>query len=810
MTSIADSRAGRRRLTAAMLCATAMTAPFAVTPAIAQEAASIDSNTIIVTAQRRDEALEDVPMTVTVLSDETLANAGVNSVRDLATVTSGFQLGNAGSISQPAIRGVTTTNAGSYENNVAVFIDGVYQAVPAAVNIDLPNISNIQILKGPQGTLYGRNATGGAVLIGTVEPGEDWEGKAEVTYARFDDKRASGYVAGPLSDGIGLMISGYTRRTDGYYKLMSRSTPGKTVGNTFGLGQDAIRAKLNLDLSSAFRVKLGYGYTRVDDPRGVHFSQIENWTGNPALPGNETNPTKEYETAYNLNPQIDYKQHEFFGVVEFDTGVGTIKSLTARSIGKNSTNYDFGGTYRPDSFAFSKTRDTMWQQSVDWTIDAIDNVDLIIGGTYYNLKSGFDEPNTFALGPASLGAPYPHPSVSEVPLSSYLTFFARDFDRTKEAWAGFFDATFHATDRLSINVGGRYSKETQRVIGIATGLPGQAYNTLDYEALTGTRFKSTYKKFTPRASIRFEVAPRTNIYASYSKGFRGGEWNSSVPNNNPAFWQDVDQETIDAFEVGVKSAGSRLRFEAAAFYYDYKNLQVSFTTTDPASGATIVTLQNAPSAEIYGVEANFDYEVVENLNIRAGATWLHARYGDDFIYSGAGVNPNVVGASINSDPLKTFGNASQDQDLSGLQMARSPNFSAFFGIDYLIPDGDGGLRFNVNAKYTDSYVPTNPSIWGGSLGLLNGTPYADRERQQRTRIGKYALLNASITWTDPGDHFYARVWGNNLTDHKYPLHYNPISSGTYKQMAEPMTYGITLGYKLHPDANYAPPPPPPP
>ena len=155
--------ANRNRRLAAILCATALTAPFAAVPAFAQSAGvEEDINTIIVTAQRRDQALEDVPMTVTLLSQETLANSGVASVQDLQQVTSGFSLGRGGSTPQPSVRGITTIINGSYENNVATYIDGLYVATPQALTIDLPNIENVQILKGPQGTLYGRNALAGA------------------------------------------------------------------------------------------------------------------------------------------------------------------------------------------------------------------------------------------------------------------------------------------------------------------------------------------------------------------------------------------------------------------------------------------------------------------------------------------------------------------------------------------------------------------------------------------------------------------------------------------------------------------------
>ena len=209
-----------------------MALPALSAPVMAQDTNAnegLGSNDIIVTAQRRSEHLEDVPMAVVVVNQETLANAGVTSLRDLANVTSGYQLGAGGAFPQPAVRGVTTVINGTFENNVAVYIDGLYQPVAGALNVDLPNVDSIQVLKGPQGALYGRNATGGALLLTTTMPTDTWHGKADLTYARFDDKRAAANIAGPISDHFGVSLAGYVRRSDSYVRKASRTTPGATV-----------------------------------------------------------------------------------------------------------------------------------------------------------------------------------------------------------------------------------------------------------------------------------------------------------------------------------------------------------------------------------------------------------------------------------------------------------------------------------------------------------------------------------------------------------------------------------------------------
>jgi len=161
-------------------------------------------------------------------------------------------------------------------------------------------------------------------------------------------------------------------------------------------------------------------------------------------------------------------------------------------------------------------------------------------------------------------------------------------------------------------------------------------------------------------------------------------------------------------------------------------------------------------------------------------------------------------------------NQTVTQDLSGLQMSRAPDFTAYFGFDYTIPTpNDGQFVLAGNMKYTSSYVVTNPSVFGGessaaynarkaldasalpnNTSILAGTPYVGRSNEQRARQDGYVLVNASITWKDPSDQFFVRVWGNNLTNQIYKVHYNPLATGTYAPIGEPLTYGATVGYKF--------------
>ena len=777
--------AGRLSLVA-LLGVTSLTAPWLVDAAAAQDqSGATASNEIIVTAQRRSEALEDVPMSVAVISQQIMESSGVASLRDLAQVTTGFQLAQGAAYPQPAVRGVSTIINGTYENNVAVYIDGFYQTAPQAISIDLPNITSVEVLKGLQGTLYGRNATGGAVLLNTISPGNEWEGKAEATYARFNDRRLSAYLAGPVSDKIGISLAGYTRRGDGYVKLASRVAGGKPGGHAAPIAQDAIRAKLKLSLTETFTATLGYNYTHISDARADLLTALENIPPAVHAVAKDTLATRLGVAAYNFENKLFSSQHEGTLTLELNTGIGMLTSRTGYSQFTVTNIFDTDGSYSNGAYSTFTVRQKTFQQSIDYNINAINNLDLIVGGTYYNDLQRFIKPFNFYQGTAN--------TIAEVPLAPpfYNLLFSQFYEEKKDAWAAFMDATFHVTDKLNINVGGRYSNEKLNPIR-------EQKSAIAFLVRPLNAAEATFSKFTPRASIRYELAPRTNIYASYSKGFRSGAYPSSQP-VIPTDWIPAKQETIDAYEAGFKSAQDGIRMELAGFYYDYKNLQISSTISGP-SGNLITSLTNAPSAKIYGIEAAFEFQPIDNLTIRGGGLYLHARFGDNTIIDGLTVNPAALGLSQNGDPLKNYLNVNQTQNLSGLQLPRAPDYSANLGIDYLIAKGDGGLRLAANVKYTDDYVLTNPAIWcdvtASNAALCANIP-ADRRRKQRFLQSGYALVNASITWTDPSNHYYVRVWGNNLSDHRYRLHYTGNSAnGTYSPMGEPLTFGATIGYKL--------------
>lgn len=240
---------------------------------------------IIVTAQRRAERLEDVPAAIVAVTGESLQKSGVTRFQDLGNIATGVMIARTGTTSQPAIRGVTSlASAGGAEGNIGYYVDGFYIADLSFAGQDFVNIQNVQVLKGPQGSLYGRNATGGAILIETYDPSDRMEGQFNVGYGTFNDVRASSYVSIPVTDKIAVSLSGYYRSNDGYIRDINNFraanfTPANPFAQTVGEGRNSapyenrsLLAKIKLQPTDDITIIAGYNSVFQEDARTLTYS----------------------------------------------------------------------------------------------------------------------------------------------------------------------------------------------------------------------------------------------------------------------------------------------------------------------------------------------------------------------------------------------------------------------------------------------------------------------------------------------------------------------------------------------------------
>jgi iron complex outermembrane receptor protein len=722
----------------------------AATGAAAQTAPSAAVNEptlgeVVVTAQRRSERLEEAPAAITALSANQIARSGVTKIMDIAQLASGVQMQKFGYSTQPAVRGITSLTSGvGFENNVAIYIDGFYQPDSLAINGDLANISQVEILKGPQGTLYGRNATGGAILINTREPTTSFTGELQASYARFNDRTLQGYVSGPIAKGVGFSIAGSTRRSDGWLRDLGDDGRGTNGYDAAPQKNDSLRLKLKVQPIDWATVTFGYNYARVLDAIGLAYT-IYQYPA-PTLPKPPLRATERDTVTNNGVPDNTSTLNEGTIRTELQTGIGQLALRT--SWGRRDTHiyYDFDGSKAQIFAGDIPARQDTFQQAVDYTITAVPNLDLLVGGLFFYDKINFDGQKAIIGG--------------AVTTTDYTSLKSK-------AIAGYVDATYHM-DRLSLTAGARYSYEHKYVsyYEVAARPVPPATNDADFNA------------FTPRFIAKYELAPRTNVYASYSKGFRSGVFQNQ-PLPNPALVQPIAPEKITAYEVGFKTAQSSWRFDASAFYYDYTNLQLAVTIPNPITGVGVIsTITNAKAAKVYGLDLQASWAPISDFNLSGGLTYLHARYTD---FSNATATGWNAATGLNA--------TNQLQDWSDQQMARAPTFSATLQADYSFDLFRGRAQLAANGSWTSSYVVNNPSLWGP----LAGPALA---KQQRYRQPNYGLLNLSARWTDPSDHYTLTVFVNNVTNTRFLLVTSGGSFGDYRQFSQPRSAGVRVGYSF--------------
>lgn len=747
-------KAPHRHLLVHGCIAAALLAPGA---ASAQESPRDGLEDIVVTAQRRAQRLEDVPMAIVAISPDVAEQRGIRNLQDLGQSVAGVQINFQGTFTYPAVRGISSLTTGvGFENNVGVYVDGFYQPDSTAINADFANLDSIQVLKGPQGALYGRNATGGAILISTKAPSDTFTGKFEARYGNFDDKSISGFISGPLSEGIKFSVAGYGRRGDGYYDLLDAS--GRKIGNAAPQRTTSARVKLEADLGENLTATIGYNYTYFRDDRGAMFNNESNRFALPAKVGRLYDRRTFATNRYSLNTT---KLNEGTAKLVLNTGLGDVTSYTSYATRKFQGDFDFDGSLSDISFSFVRAQEKTFQQGLEFNIDSIDNLDLVIGATYYNDTTTPGNPSASFAGNLQSG-------------SIFTEYKTRSF-------AAFIDGTYHFTDRLSLGFGGRFTNERRETDYVVTAYAGGVPRPGGITTLDPTKdHVAKFNNFSPRGVLTYEVADRSNIYASISRGFRSGFLQPQAIAGSPvALTFEIKPETITAYEIGFKTAQPTFRFDMSAFYYDYRNIQVGLTLPNPAGPnfGPINILSNAPKAEVYGVEAQIGAQPLANFNVDVTAAYLHARYK---------VFPNVVGTGFN--PATGRNVTGQPQDWSGLEMARAPGFTATVALAYDIEDVAGGkVSLSSNAKYTSSYVPNNPSKYGP----LDPT----RANQQRYRQGQYALFNASINWTDASETYSFGVWANNITNVDYRLSHTGNVFGDYGTWAPPRQYGLRAGVK---------------
>ncbi|CAN7618549.1 TonB-dependent receptor [Phenylobacterium sp. LjRoot225] len=680
--------------------------------AAAQDQGEATVTEVVVTAQKRSERLIDVPMSVSAVSGEALAQAGITSTVELSQSTPGLVTVNNGFGFVPVIRGVQSsgTSPGD-ESNVALYLDDISIGTPIAGFFDLADIERIEVLKGPQGTLFGRNATGGAIRIVTRRPSFTPQGSVSADYGfRYDEVKLGGYLTGPLSDKVAGSLSGVLRKGDGYIKGI-----GPNVGKTYAKPDNyVVRGKLLFEPSDVFNAMLSADSWQSRNDI-TFISMVPAGTNPfPQLPG--TIPNGPYTFAGSTEPRARVKGDG----LSLDANWEPSKDVTVRSItGYREAEVHSQAESDRTSQSLAANQISQYQKSFSEEINvsgpADEAVSWLIGAFYYN----------------SLASnPYFRQYAGDAPGGTIVTNFTNRMRSI--AYAGFADLTWNATEKLHLTLGGRYSSETKTFRYRDLVKPAG-------QALMSTDTRKTWNSFTYRAVGRYDFADDANVYASFSNGFKSGVYNaySFIPN-------PVDPEKIKAFEVGAKARLQGVTFTAAAYAYKYKDIQLSSHTT--INGLLLVALSNAAKAKMRGVEFTADGRLTDHLSFNAGVGYQPtAKYQD---YTRAQVTVPIPGATGQG----TVAQLVVPFDASGSRMTRAPKVTA-------------NLRLNYNT-----------SLMGGEfLGTVSGSYNSGFYWQpgNLSHEGAYTVVNSRLSWTEPKGRLTYSLWANNLTDEVYRIDVTP-------------------------------------
>ncbi len=705
-------------------------APLAPTGAAAFQVTDDDGDVVIVSARRREETLQDVPLAVTATTGEELDALGAIDITSVQRLTPNATIEVArGSNSTliAFIRGVGQQDPlWGFEPGVGVYIDDVFVARPQGAVLDIFDIDRIEVLRGPQGTLYGRNTIGGAIKYVTRDPSlTEPEFKARVNFGSYGqyDQIVSGSV--PINNTLAVTgaIADYSR--DGF------GTNLNTGAEHYNKDVRAYRVGALWQPTDNFKVRISADETE-DNSNARHGHRLL-----PSADGTFPVTNNVYDTRAGLGDDNRVETRGVSLTAEWTVSDAvTLKSISAYRDSETVTPIDFDALPQPDFDVPAIYEDD--QQSHE--LQALFNFGKLSGvaGLYY-------------LDGTASGA-------FDVILGGLGVTVYQAGEQEKENIAVYADVTYELTDQWSLSVGGRYTEDKtvadvtrETWLGLGSGSFDPS-NTASIFFSTNTGYQGlerTDEKFTPRVSLSWKPVDNFTTYASYSEGFKAGGF-------DPRARADLDPlglseegfgpETVQSYEIGAKGslAEGRLTYAIAAFLADYEDQQITVqqgadSDNDGTNDTFVSSVFNAGKSEYTGVEVEAAFALTDSLTINGVMGWIDAEIEE------------ILSAGVNiADQFVT---------------QNTPELTGRIGIIWNVPQEifGGDLTFNGSAEYRDGYnlfnVENNGFEAGTNPTFPEGGPALDPDA--------YTLLNVSATWTSANDHWRVGLYGRNLTDEEY-------------------------------------------
>ncbi|WP_234180496.1 TonB-dependent receptor [Sphingopyxis sp. NFH-91] len=751
MTMIDRVKSVRLLATAAMVVCPASAASAQKAGGEPPAASSGGLEEIVVTARKREESMQDVPASISALSASELDRRFDSDVRDFADSSPNIVIDDTqqgpGGVAAVYIRGIGVADVEkSVDPAVGVVFDDVYIGQSSGSLLKAIDIDRVEVLRGPQGTLFGRNATGGVINLARSRPTYDLTGKARITYGRFDSWKVEGVASTGLSDNVAVKVSGAYEKSDGYIFNSFQNQNGQR--SEFY----AVSGALLFEPTDKLDIQLSYDHqkTRQDPPQllavnrptdlfCVAYSQCSPAPGVPTSGDRYTSVSDgrlEKNATFKLDMAIAKASYDLGSDMQVDYIFGWLKTNEA-------INQDFDAG--PQTL-YHTDRPARWRQTTN----------------ELRLTKGGSGPLSFVLGA------YLWDSAYTINLKNYIGFAgpalltsAQDVRQTNKSWAIYGEADYEIVDRLTLTVGARYTKDKKS--SIVNDLPIFFYDTTVEENPVGTApgaivmadpVRASWSKFTPRVSLRYEITDQAMIYALWSRGYRGGGFNGR-PSTIGAATIPYDPETLDNYEAGFKTefANGRVRLNGAAFLMKYNDMQQDLDVPAPgtSTGRENRTI-NAASAELKGFELDLTARPVDGFTLNGNIGYLDAKYKDFMgdIYS--------TGTPI---------------DASFLKIRRAPKWT-----------------WSVGGTY-EADIGSNASAWiSGDVHYIGPHEITFLNNPNLRNSGQY-LVDASINLRF--DRTTISLFGKNLADEKgWTIGYDVQGVWSYAAPRPRRTWGVAV------------------
>ncbi|MBO9725033.1 MAG: TonB-dependent receptor [Novosphingobium sp.] len=728
-------------------------------PAPAPQQATIDTTEIIVTARRRSETLQSTPVAITAVNTAMLENKAAVNIGDLQGTAPGLLITQQNSGAQAAnisIRGLTYADIEKSQTpTVGVVVDGVTIGTNTGQLQDAFDIAQIEVLRGPQGTLFGANTIGGVINITRTKPTMEPGVKAEFTYGRWNTWAGKAIVN--YGDGETWGIKGwyFHNESDGFYHNAIRNTrAGGSKGDSYGA------SVLFEPTGSGFDAQLS-----VENVVQSFEPVVSNLTNSTEtfcglIPANECNRnnTTDLYTVFTLPARSKYRAPNATLQMNYDAGPVKLSSITGWRHSKEMQTQDFDGSSSDLYYVDRRQKYTQWSQELRAAGNLFTGFDYVVGAYYFHSKYDLTQwTRFFGFDP------------SVPPMEFDLNPQTNVGKTTSYAFFGDFNWAF--ADKWRLSFGGRWSHDNKKLT-----------NSFAQAGLIGSG-DANFTKFTPKVGIDYRPNNDVMLYASWSRGYRSGGFSPRAATALTA-GTPFQPETVDAYEIGAKLAAFNRKLEVnlAGYISDYKDMQQNLTVPGGPLGNQTITGNVPGGAIIKGIEMDATLRITPQLTITASSAYMKSHF------------RNFVTDGVYNTQIVPF-------DYSANRLIYAPRFTGSVNADYTVPTSFGKVVATAGWRHISPYDEqiSQASLTPVTDGSGTVTGVVVNGNDPRVRTTTQDLVDASLTVNfDIGDkEAYVRLFGRNLLNEKTTTHAFTVAGlFSFGMALEPRTYGATVGVKF--------------